>query len=144
MAIIVQKYGGTSLAGPDEIKRVARRIVKTAASANSVCAVVSAMGASTRQDPFSVRVGDISGTEICPLAKNVRKRGKDYAHSLGGRPVNLDLVDPTVYSQTVRTKSGASLRSLHIDACFALRWCFLHRVYRCVTDIEHTSIKFKY
>ena len=30
VAVIVQKYGGTSVAGPEEIKRVARRIVATA------------------------------------------------------------------------------------------------------------------
>jgi aspartate kinase len=45
--IVVQKYGGTSVAGPDEIKRVARRIVQTANGGNSVCAVVSAMGHTT-------------------------------------------------------------------------------------------------
>jgi aspartate kinase len=44
---IVQKYGGTSVAGPEEIKRVARRIVKTAEAGNNVCAVVSAMGHTT-------------------------------------------------------------------------------------------------
>ena len=47
MAIIVQKYGGTSVAGPEEIKRVAQRIVRTAEAGNSVCAVVSAMGQTT-------------------------------------------------------------------------------------------------
>jgi len=47
VATIVQKYGGTSLAGPEEIKRVAQRIVKTAEAGNNVCAVVSAMGHST-------------------------------------------------------------------------------------------------
>jgi len=47
VAIIVQKYGGTSVAGPEEIKRVAARIVKTAEAGNSVCAVVSAMGHTT-------------------------------------------------------------------------------------------------
>ena len=49
MAIVVQKYGGTSVAGPEEIKRVARRIVETADAGNSVCAVVSAMGDTTDQ-----------------------------------------------------------------------------------------------
>ena len=43
----MQKYGGTSVAGPEEIKRVARRIVRTAEGGNSVCAVVSAMGHTT-------------------------------------------------------------------------------------------------
>ncbi|HWE82572.1 MAG TPA: aspartate kinase [Gaiellaceae bacterium] len=47
MATIVQKYGGTSVAGPEEIRRVAGRIVKTAEAGNRVCAVVSAMGHTT-------------------------------------------------------------------------------------------------
>ena len=49
MAIVVQKYGGTSVAGPDEIKRVARRVVETADRGNKVCVVVSAMGHTTDQ-----------------------------------------------------------------------------------------------
>ncbi len=47
MAVIVQKYGGTSVAGPEEIKRVAARIVRTAEAGNDVCVVVSAMGDTT-------------------------------------------------------------------------------------------------
>jgi aspartate kinase len=47
VGIVVQKYGGTSVAGPEEIKRVARRIVETAERGERVCAVVSAMGDST-------------------------------------------------------------------------------------------------
>jgi aspartate kinase len=47
MAMIVQKYGGTSVAGPEEIKRVARRVVETADAGNQVCVVVSAMGDTT-------------------------------------------------------------------------------------------------
>jgi len=44
---IVQKYGGTSVAGPEEIRRVARRVVETAEAGNAVCVVVSAMGDTT-------------------------------------------------------------------------------------------------
>jgi aspartate kinase len=47
VAVIVQKYGGSSVAGPEEILRVARRIVRTAEAGNEVCAVVSAMGHTT-------------------------------------------------------------------------------------------------
>ena len=47
MSTIVQKYGGTSVAGPEEIKRVARRVVETAEAGNAVCVVVSAMGDTT-------------------------------------------------------------------------------------------------
>jgi aspartate kinase len=47
VGIVVQKYGGTSVAGPAEIKRVARRVVETAEQGNQVCVVVSAMGDTT-------------------------------------------------------------------------------------------------
>jgi aspartate kinase len=47
MAVLVQKYGGTSVAGPEEIKRVARRVVEAADAGNEVCVVVSAMGDTT-------------------------------------------------------------------------------------------------
>jgi aspartate kinase len=49
VSVIVQKYGGTSVAGPEEIKRVARRVVETADAGNQVCVVVSAMGDTTDQ-----------------------------------------------------------------------------------------------
>lgn len=47
MALVVQKYGGTSVADADRIRSVARRIVDTYREPNDVVAVVSAMGAST-------------------------------------------------------------------------------------------------
>ena len=58
MATIVQKYGGTSVAGPDEIKRVAGRIVRTADAGNAVCVVVSAMGHTT--DELLALAGKVS------------------------------------------------------------------------------------
>jgi aspartate kinase len=47
LSLIVQKYGGSSLADADSIKRVARRIVETRKAGNDVCVVVSAMGDTT-------------------------------------------------------------------------------------------------
>jgi len=47
MSLIVQKYGGTSVADVERIKRVAQRVVATAAAGTPVCVVVSAMGATT-------------------------------------------------------------------------------------------------
>lgn len=47
MALIVQKFGGTSVGDAERIKRVAERIVATADKGQRVCAVVSAMGHST-------------------------------------------------------------------------------------------------
>lgn len=44
MAVIVQKYGGTSVGSPERIRAVAERIVKAKEAGNSLIAVVSAMG----------------------------------------------------------------------------------------------------
>jgi len=47
VSLVVQKYGGSSLADAESIKRVARRIVETRKAGNDVCVVVSAMGDTT-------------------------------------------------------------------------------------------------
>ena len=47
MALVVQKYGGSSVADAASIKRVAARIVDTQRAGNQVTVVVSAMGDST-------------------------------------------------------------------------------------------------
>ena len=47
MALIVQKYGGSSVADTESIKRVAKRVVETKKKGNRVAVVVSAMGDTT-------------------------------------------------------------------------------------------------
>jgi aspartate kinase len=47
MSLIVQKYGGSSVAGAERINNVARRIVRTREAGNQVVVVVSAMGDTT-------------------------------------------------------------------------------------------------
>ncbi len=47
MALVVQKFGGPSLADADRIRNVARRVVETYRAGNDVVVVVSAMGKST-------------------------------------------------------------------------------------------------
>ncbi len=47
MALIVQKYGGSSVANADRIKNVARRIARTKDEGNQIVVVVSAMGDTT-------------------------------------------------------------------------------------------------
>ena len=47
MAVIVQKYGGSSLADADKIRNVANRVMRTQESDNQVVVVVSAMGDTT-------------------------------------------------------------------------------------------------
>ena len=47
MALVVQKYGGSSVQDADRIKKVAERIVRTHKEGNDVVVVVSAMGDTT-------------------------------------------------------------------------------------------------
>jgi aspartate kinase len=60
MALVVHKYGGTSVADADRIRNVARRIVDAHSDGDAVVAVVSAMGRST--------------DELLELAANVSHR----------------------------------------------------------------------
>lgn len=47
MALIVQKYGGSSVGTIDRIRNVARRLIETHNAGNGVVAVVSAMSGVT-------------------------------------------------------------------------------------------------
>ena len=47
VALVVQKYGGSSVADAESIKRVARRIIETKKAGNEVVVAVSAMGDTT-------------------------------------------------------------------------------------------------
>ncbi|WP_028984584.1 aspartate kinase [Sporichthya polymorpha] len=47
MGLVVQKYGGSSVADAESVKRVAKRIVETKQAGNDVVVVVSAMGDTT-------------------------------------------------------------------------------------------------
>lgn len=58
--IIVQKYGGTSVANIERIKAVAERVVKTAKQGNKVVVVVSAMAGET--DKLIKLAGQISAS----------------------------------------------------------------------------------
>ena len=60
MALVVQKYGGSSVADADGIKRVAQRIVATRKGGDQVVVVVSAMGDSTDE------LMDLAG-QVTPL-----------------------------------------------------------------------------
>ncbi|MDN4473910.1 aspartate kinase [Demequina zhanjiangensis] len=61
MSLVVQKYGGSSVADADAIRRVARRIVDTRNAGNDVVVTVSAMGDTT--DELIDLSNDVSGKE---------------------------------------------------------------------------------
>ena len=60
MALIVQKFGGTSVGSVEKIKNVANRVIEEAEKGNEVVVVVSAMGKTTDQLISMAR--DISGS----------------------------------------------------------------------------------
>src|SRR5438046_10191397 len=47
MPLLVQKYGGTSVGGPDRVRAVARRVAEAHHAGNDMAVVVSAMGQTT-------------------------------------------------------------------------------------------------
>ena len=61
MALIVQKYGGTSVADPDRIRAVAENIAFTKRHGNDIIVVPSAMGKST--DNLIKLANDVSATQ---------------------------------------------------------------------------------
>jgi len=61
VALIVQKYGGTSVADPDRIRAVAEHVAFTCGHGNQVVAVVSAMGKST--DNLIKLANEVSSTQ---------------------------------------------------------------------------------
>ena len=72
------------MAGPpdvliDAIDAWTPKMVLLEAAVTRGIPVVSSMGAARKTDPMAIRVGDLSETRICPLAKmirrNLRKRG---------------------------------------------------------------------
>ena len=59
MALIVQKYGGTSVGTIDKIKNVAKKVLAAQSAGNQVVAVVSAMGPTT--DVLIAKLKEITG-----------------------------------------------------------------------------------
>ena len=49
MALIVQKYGGTSVGNPERIKNVAKRVAKFHAQGHKMVIVLSAMSGETNR-----------------------------------------------------------------------------------------------
>lgn len=60
MALIVQKFGGTSVGDPEKIKEVARRVLKSKAQGNQMVVVLSAMsGETNRLTDFALQMQEM-------------------------------------------------------------------------------------
>ena len=95
MALIVQKYGGTSVGNPERIKNVARRVAKFKAQGHQVVVVLSAMSGETNRlialakemqehpDPRELDVIISTGEQVtigllCMALKNIGLKAKSY------------------------------------------------------------------
>jgi aspartate kinase len=94
MALVVQKYGGTSVANAERIRRVALRVVKSFNAGNDVVAVVSAMG--DRTDRLLSLAAEVSG--------NAHPREMDMLLTAGER-VTMALVAMAIQDLGVNATS---------------------------------------
>lgn len=103
MALIVQKYGGSSLSSPEKIKSIAKRIVEKYDSGNKLVIVVSATGDTTnrlrskafglsenpdhRELDMLVSIGERESISLMSIAINSIKPG--LAQSFTGSQIGL-------------------------------------------------------
>ena len=109
MALIVQKYGGTSVGNPERIKSVAKRVAKYKALGHQVVVVVSAMSGETNR--------------LVALAKEIQaepdSREMDVVLSTGEQ-VTIGLLAMALKAAGLKAKSytGAQVKIL-TDSAFS-------------------------
>ena len=91
---IVQKYGGSSVADADSIKRVAKRIVATRQDGHDVVVVISAMG-DTTDEPMDLAL------QVSPLSS--APRAGHAAH--GGERMSAALLAMAIHDQGLHARS---------------------------------------
>jgi aspartate kinase len=111
MAVIVQKYGGSSVADVDKLRRVAERVVRTKGQGHDVVVVVSAMGDTT--------------DDLLAMAKKVslnpQRRELDMLLSAGER-ISMALLSLAIHElggnaiSFTGSQSGIITNDRHIDA----------------------------
>jgi len=114
MALLVQKYGGTSVGNPERIQNVARRVLATQREGNSVVVVVSAMSGVTdgliklakevssaptdREMDVLLATGEQTTIALTAMAIN----------SMGGKAVSLTGAQAGITTSGVHTKAKIS------------------------------------
>ncbi|HEY0907709.1 MAG TPA: aspartate kinase [Methylophilus sp.] len=122
MALIVQKYGGTSVANPERIRNVARRVARYKALGHQVVVVVSAMSGETNR--------------LITLAKEIMSdpdpRELDVMVSTGEQ-VTIGMTALALMELGIKAKSytGAQVRILTDDAYSKAR----------ILDIDQHNLK---
>ncbi|MBN1188231.1 MAG: aspartate kinase [Dehalococcoidales bacterium] len=126
MAIVVQKYGGSSVADPAKISNVARRVGKTHDAGNKVVVVISAMGDTTdelidlahkitdqpdsREMDVLLSTGEIVSSAL--LAMALHKMGYK-AISLNGRQAGIRTDDSYSKARILSVESGRIVEELN-------------------------------
>ena len=111
MAIIVQKYGGSSVADVDKLRRVAERVMRTRAQGHDVVVVVSAMGDTT--DDLLAMAKKVSA--------NPQRRELDMLLSAGER-ISMALLSLAIHElggdaiSFTGSQSGIITNDRHVDA----------------------------
>ena len=114
MALIVQKYGGTSVGTPERITNVARRLLATQAEGHSVVAIVSAMSGVT--DSLIKLAKEVSSNpperEMDVLLSTGEQTTMALAamaiQSLGGKAVSLTGAQAGIVTNGIHTKAKIS------------------------------------
>ena len=94
MSLIVQKFGGSSVADAAGIQRVARRVANTVRAGNRVCVVVSAMGDTTDE------LLDLAAE----LTQDAPAREMDILLSAGER-ISMSLLAMAIHAEGVEARS---------------------------------------
>jgi aspartate kinase len=114
MALIVQKYGGTSVGTPERIKNVARRVLETQQAGHQVIAVVSAMSGVT--DNLLKLASEVSSPSHPPTEREIDvllATGEQQTialtamaiNALGGKAVSLTGAQAGIQTDGVHTKA---------------------------------------
>ncbi|HSI64397.1 MAG TPA: aspartate kinase, partial [Candidatus Saccharimonadia bacterium] len=114
MALIVQKYGGTSVGTPERIKNVARRVLETQQAGHQVIAVVSAMSGVT--DNLLRLAAEVSSPSHPPTEREIDvllATGEQQTialtamaiNAMGGKAVSLTGAQAGIQTDGVHTKA---------------------------------------
>jgi aspartate kinase len=114
MSLIVQKYGGTSVANPERITNVAKRLLETQRAGNSVVAVVSAMSGVT--DSLIKLAREVSSRPTEREMDVLLSTGEQTTmaltamaiQSMGGKAVSLTGAQAGIVTNGVHTKAKIS------------------------------------
>ncbi|PHV10637.1 aspartate kinase [Chitinimonas sp. BJB300] len=115
MALIVQKYGGTSMGSPERIKNVARRVARYKAQGHDIVVVVSAMSGETNR--------------LIALAKEVQAKPD---------PRELDVIVSTGEQVTIGLLAMA-LKDIGLDAR-----SYTGSQVKILTDNAHTKARIQH